>query len=136
MIQLTNLTDQTLQPGQSVTFDKVNFHSGCGECFNSQLPTSIKLCAKCGIYDVEFHGNVTSTVAGDAVQLSLTVAGSPLLGTAMDAKPVAVGDLWNVSAGTFVRDCCGDANRVSVTNTGTTPITVAANSSFRASRRS
>lgn len=35
MIKLTNLTAQTVQPGQSVTFSTIVKRSGCAECFAS-----------------------------------------------------------------------------------------------------
>lgn len=130
MIELSNSTALTIPAGGMVTFDRVLLNSGCRECFNRMVPTSVKLRGK-GLYDIEFHGNITSTVAGDALVLSIAVGGSPLVQTTMNATPAAVGDLVNVSAGTYLRNCCCDLDRISVMNTGTTPITLAANSSFR-----
>lgn len=130
MIELSNLTAQTIPAGGSVTFDRVLLDSGCRECFNSMVPTSVKLRGR-GIFDVEFHGNISSTTAGDAVQLSLAIGGAPMVQTTMNATPAAVGDLVNVSAGTYLRNCCSDLDRISVVNTGTTTLTLAPNSSFR-----
>lgn len=130
MIELTNTTALTIPAGGMVAFDKVLLDSGCRECFNSMVPTSVKLRGR-GIYDIEFHGNVTSTTAGDTVQLAIAVGGSPLVQTAMNATPAAAGDLVNVSAGTYLRNCCCDLDRISIMNTGTTPVTLAPNSSFR-----
>lgn len=130
MIELSNTLAQTIPVGGSVTFDKVLLDSGCRECFNTMVPTSVKLRGR-GIYDIEFHGNVTSTVAGDTVQLAIAVGGTAMPQTAMNATPAAVGDLVNVSAGTYLRNCCCDLDRISVINSGTTPITLAPNSSFR-----
>lgn len=130
MIELSNSTAVTIPAGGMVTFDKVLLRSGCRECFNSMVPTSVKLRGK-GIYDIEFHGNITSTTAGDALILAVAVGGSPLVQTTMNATPAAAGDLVNVSAGTYLRNCCCDLDRISVMNIGTTPITLAANSSFR-----
>lgn len=133
MIELTNLTAQTLQPGQAVAFNFKLLHTGRGECYNTMIPTSVKLCGN-GIYDVEFHGNITGAT-GAVLQLAVAIAGQPLPQTAMNASPAAEGTLVNVSAGTWIKDCCCDADRVSVVNSGTTPITIAPNSSFRVSRR-
>lgn len=130
MIELSNTTAQTIPVGGVVTFDKVLLHSGNRECYQAMVPTSVKLRGR-GIYDIEFHGNITSTTAGDTVQLSVAVGGSPLVQTAMNATPAAAGDLVNVSAGTYLRNCCCDLDRISVINTGTTPVTLAPNSSFR-----
>lgn len=130
MIELSNSTAQTIPAGGSVTFDRVLLHSGCRECHNPMVPTSVKLRGK-GIYDVEFHGNITSATAGDVLQLAIAVADSALPQTAMNATPAAAGTLVNVSAGTYLRNCCCDLDRVSVRNTGTTPVVLAPNSSFR-----
>lgn len=135
MLELSNLTAQEIQPGQAVTFDKVLLRSGCGECFNSMVPKSAKLRAQ-GIYDIEFHGNITGATAATAVQLAIAVGGQSLPQTVMNATPAAAGDLVNVSAGTYLRNCCCDLDRVSVINSGTTVLTLAPNSSFRIARRS
>lgn len=130
MIELTNTTAQTIPVGGMVTFDKVLLKSGCDVCYNSMVPTSVKLRDK-NIYDIEFHGNITSATAGDVLQIAVSVGGSPLPQTAMNATPAAAGTLVNVSAGTYLRNCCCDLDRVSVMNTGTTPVVIAPNSSFR-----
>lgn len=130
MIELSNTLAQTIQPGGSVTFDKVRYQSrrGC-ECFNEQVPTSVKLCAN-GVYELHFSGNVTASAATTAVQLALAIGNQPLPQTAMNAKPAAAGDLWNISTATLYHNTCCDVDRVSVVNTGTAPVTLAPNSSF------
>lgn len=136
MIQVSNATTQTLQPGQFLRFDKANpFHTGCGECFNSQLPTSVKLKSGCGgVYEIQFSGNITSTPAA-AVQIALAVEGQPLTETAMNATPGAAGALVNVNTGTFFRVCCSDLDRIGVMNTGTTAVTIAQNANMRVARK-
>lgn len=131
MIELTNTTAQTIPVGGSVTFDKVLAKSGCDVCYNAQVPTSVKLRNKT-IYDIEFNGNITSVAAGNTLQLAIAVGtNSPLVQTAMNATPAAAGTLINVSAGTYLQNCCCDLDRVRVINTGTTPVVLAPNSSFR-----
>lgn len=136
MIEVSNLTAQTLTAGQAVTFDKVIHHTGSCECWNAQLPTSVKLRAGRGsIYEVQFSGNVTASAAATPVQLSISIGGSPLVETRMDATPAAAGDLWNVSTGTYIfMGCCEDLDRISVVNTGTNPVTLAPNSNLRIRR--
>lgn len=131
MIELKNSATQTIQPGQAISFDTVLLRSGCAECYNRQLPTSVKLKGGCGsVYELHFNGNITSEAAGDALQLAMAVSGSALTETAMNAAPAAAGTLVNVSTSTLLKLCCSDLNRVSVINTGTTPIVVAQNSNF------
>lgn len=136
MIELTNLTTQTIPVGGAITFDKVVRHTGCGECFNSLVPTSVKLRASCGTYDIEFSANVTNEAAGLPVQLAIAAGGTQIPTTARNAVPAAAGDLWGISMGTYYANCCGDLSRISVINTGPNPVVVAPNSSLRIARRS
>lgn len=136
MIEVSNLTAQTLQPGQAVTFDRIVLRTAYGaECFNAQVPTSIKLCAK-GIYELHFNGNVTSPTAGAAVQLAMAVNNSPLVETAMNEVITAANNLKNVSTSTLFRNGCCDLDRISIINTGSVPVTLAPNSNFYVTRRS
>ena len=130
MIELSNSQAQTIQPGGSVTFDRVKLHTGCGECYNNEIPNSVKLCGNNGVYELSFSGNITSSTAGATLQLAMAAAGMPLIDTAMNAVPSAVGDLWNIHTSTLFRNSCCDASRISIVNTGATPVTLAPNSSF------
>lgn len=141
MIELTNSTAQTLQPGQALTFDAIPLlKTGCNECFNKLLPTSVKLRSSgCNpIYNVEFHANITSNAAATPVELSLAIANTALLGTSMDATPAAAGDAVNVSAGKYIPVGCCECNldRVSVINSGTNPVVVNPGSLLRIGRKS
>lgn len=135
MIVLSNLTAVTIQPGQAVPFNKLIQKSGCGECWNPQLPNSIKLKAHGGIYSLGFSGNVTSPTAGAALQLAIAVAGQPLVETAMNSTPATANALNNISTETRFAGCCADLDRVTVINTGTVPVTLAPNSAFVVDRR-
>lgn len=140
MIKLITTTTQTVPPGGAITFDKVVFHSGCGECFMSDIPTSVRLRGGCGsIYAIHMGGNVTNETAALPVQLAIGIGGSigtAIAGTARSAVPAAAGDLWGIEAYTPLRVCCNDLNRISVINTGTNPVVVAPNYSLSIGRRS
>ena len=133
MILLSNSTEQTLTPGQSITFDTVILHSGCGECHRKNS-SSIKMRAN-GIYEVHFNGNISSNAAGP-VELTIELGGEPLNETLMQSTVGTPGDFESVSATTLVRNCCGDFDRVTVTNTGTSDVIVNANSAFFVKRLS
>lgn len=135
MLVLSNLTAQTIQPGQFVTFDKVVTKTGNCECYNSQLPQSAKLNAQGGVYSLGFSGNITSTTVPAALQLAITVGGQPLVETAMNSAPEAANDLNNISTETRFRNCCSDLDRVGVINSGTVEVTLSPNSSFVIDRR-
>lgn len=136
MIQVSNTLEQTLAPGQALSFDKITLRTkNSRECFNAQAPTSVKLCGT-GIYDLTYSGNITGATAAAPVQLSIAVGGSPLIDTAMNSVPATAGDLNNVHTEKGLRVCCCDLNRVSIVNTGTNPVTVAANSNLLIKRYS
>lgn len=134
MLVLSNINAQLLQPGQSITFDKVILDCGYGECFNSQSPKSAKLCAK-GVYALSFSGNVTSGTVGDQLQLAIAVGNQPLIYSAMNATVSTANGLENISTEIRYRNCCCDMDRVSIINTGAVPVTIAPNSAFVIDRR-
>lgn len=125
MISLSNTAAQTLTPGQSLIFDNVIVKSGCAECHRANT-ASIKFCARNAraIYEVHFSGNVTNGTAAAPVQLSLALSGDVLPGTTMISTPSAANAVNNVSAIAVVRNNCCDYDRITVTNTGTTDVTV------------
>lgn len=131
MLVLSNTTAQTLAPGESIVFDDVILRSGCGECHRANT-SSVKLRAT-GVYAVSFSGNIGGVAAG-AAQLSIQLGGSTLPETTMITTTAAAGDLNNVSTETRVKNCCGDYDRIVVTNTGTADITVGANTALVVNR--
>ena len=128
MIQLSNSTAQTLAPGQSLTFDSVLLKSGCAETprANSSIVT---LRATCGIYEIHFTGNVSAPSASP-VQLALQLDGETLPETVMNEEITTPGVGQNVAAATLIRTGCGCCGRVGVVNTGTTTLSVIANTSL------
>ena len=135
MIVLSNLTAQTIQPGQAVTFDKLDLKSGRCECWNPQIPKTVKLRAQ-GIYSLGFSGNVASPTAGAAMQLAIAVGGQPLVETAMNSTPSTANVLNNISTETRFENRCCDMDRLSVINTGAVPVVLAPNSAFVIERKS
>lgn len=131
MIVLSNSDTLTLAPGDSVTFDLTVLHTGCAEC-HREGSSSIKLKNQ-GIYELMFHANIGATAVGTAA-LQMEVGGEALPETSMIATVDTVGALYNVSAATLLKNCCGDYDRVTVTNVGTTSVVVSPNSSFIAKR--
>lgn len=135
MLVVSNLTAQTIQPGQAVTFDTRIFKSGNCECWTKQLPKSVKLRARNAVYSIGFSGNVASPTAGAALQLAIAIGGQPLIETAMNSTPSAANVLNNISTETRFGGCCEDLDRVSVINTGAVPVVLAPNSALVIDRR-
>lgn len=123
MIELSNTNAQVLAAGQSVIFDTVLLHTGCGECHRPNSG-AVNLAQKNGIYEVSFNANIGATAAGDG-QLAITLDGSPLQETTGKVVTATAGDLQNISGNTFVKTCCcNTANTILLTNTGTTEINI------------
>lgn len=114
--------------GQSITFDKVLLKTGCAECHRANTG-SVKMRAN-GIYEASFAGNISGAVAGTPVQLAFQLGGATMPETTMVATPGAANASNNVATSTLIKNCCGDYDRITVTNTGTADVTVAANSAF------
>lgn len=114
--------------GQSITFDKVLLKTGCAECHRENTG-SVKMRAN-GIYEVSFAGNISGAVAGTPVQLAFQLGGVTMPETTMVSTPGAANASNNVATSTLIKNCCGDYDRITVTNTGTADVTVAANSAF------
>lgn len=126
MVVLSNTTEQTLLPGQSLTFNLLKAHSGCGECARSGGPLGLKYA---GTYMISFHGNVTGATAALPVELSISVGGAPLSETEMIYTPAAANAVGNVGTLTYFQTC-GSGNNVTVTNTGENPIIVSPNTAL------
>lgn len=126
MVVLSNTTEQTLQPGQSLTFDKLISHSGCGECARSGGPVALRFS---GIYRLTFHGNITGATAALPVELSISVGGAPLAETKMIYTPAAANAVGNVGTETYVPTCAA-GNNITLTNTGENPIIISANTAL------
>lgn len=123
MINLSNTTAQTLAAGQSITFDLVPIHTGCCEC-HREGSSLVSIKGQRSIFDIDFSANIGATAQGVA-QISVMLDGEALREGTMISTTAAAGDLNNVSvSGIKVRNCGCNCSRISVTNTGTTEITV------------
>ena len=138
MIVLSNINPVTLQPGQSMPFDQVIFQSRNGAEFHRIGTGSVGLCASGGVYGLKFSGNIavpTGETVGP-IQLQLAASADVLPETVMISTPAAVEQFNNVSTQTLFRNgCCCGKDTITVVNSGTTPLTIGAGSSFVVGRR-
>lgn len=131
MIVLSNSTAQTIQPGAAAVFDLCKLHTGCGE-FHRTGSGSVRL--RCGVYAIEFTGNVGGATATQP-NLAIAVDGDKLLETTMTETIALDTDVHNVHASTkFCNKFSGTS--VTVVNTGTTPVVLAANPALVIKRES
>ena len=128
MVLLSNTTEQVLQPGQSITFDQLRAWSGNGECARSGGPIGLRFPG--ATYRIFFKGLVTGATAAAPVQLAIALGGAALAETTMIETPATTGAVGTVAAETYVRTCGSSGNTITVTNTGTNPITVEPNSTI------
>lgn len=131
MIVLSNSALQTIAPGQTVNFDVVSLHTGNAEFHRNGFP-SIKLRCK-GIYEVNFSANITNESTG-SVQLAIALDGTPIPQSVMISTPDTAGDTNNIAKTILVQNCCGCA-QLTVTNNGTTTVTLEPNSVFYVARK-
>lgn len=132
MLELTNTTAQTIDPGRSLTFDSVILKSGCAEAHRAGSGI-VTLRAGCAIYEVHFSANISGTAAGP-VQLAIALDGEPLAETTMVETVAAAGDLYNVATSTLIKTGCGCCGRVTVTNNGLSVVVVGPNPAFYVKR--
>lgn len=132
MIKLTNLTAQTVQPGESVTFSTIMRRSGCAECF--RLGTgSVKLCKRPATYEAYFQANVTTETVGIA-QLSFALSGDVLSESTVVRQITTANAFDSISLQDLISVNCCDFDRITVTNTGTIPVVISTNPLFYVKR--
>lgn len=125
MIKLTNLTAQTVQPGQSVTFSTIVKRSGCAEYF--RLGTgSVKLCKRPACYEAFFQANVTTEAVGVA-QLSFAIGGDTLPESTMVRQITTANAFDSITISDLISVNCCDFDRLTVTNTGAVPVVISTN---------
>lgn len=130
MLELSTNAVQTLAPGQALAFDRTIIGSNCGCCHRNGSSTVKMLNG--GTHKVIFHANVAVptgvTPPNSGIQLQIALSGSPLPESRMTVTPSAAGWFFNV-ASTIVEKMCKCSktfDTVTVVNTGTTNIDVAA----------
>lgn len=124
MVIYSNAAEQVLAPGQSLTLTKI---SGCTcNCSVNPIPGA-KITGK-GNFVVSFTGNISSATAAAPVELSIAIDGVAVPTSRMVSTPSAADAFNSVSAVTgFSGSACCLGTDITVVNTGTNPVTVAAN---------
>jgi hypothetical protein len=125
MISLSNTSEQTISAGQTLTFNTVLVKSGCAECHRRNTG-SVKLCARNGMYEINFSANITAASA-TPIQLSLAIGGDILPETTMVYTPATANAVGNISTTDIIRNNCCDYDRITVVNNGTVDVIVSAN---------
>lgn len=130
MLELSTNAVQTLAPGQALAFDRTIIGSNCGCCHRNGSSTVKMLNG--GTHKVTFHANIAVptgvTPPTTGIQLQIALSGSPLPEGRMTVTPGAAGQFFNVSSAIAEKMCkCSKSfDTVTIVNTGTTSVDVAA----------
>lgn len=124
MIVLTTTTDLTIPVGGTINFDNVVLNTGC-RCWHRSNSSIARIVGK-GNFLISFHANIGSDTALTDAIVTVRDTGEPIPGMTLNSVTATGGDVYNVSGTTIIHNCCGDYGRISVANTGTTPINVGA----------
>lgn len=126
MLAVYTSAEQTVEPGQSVVFDRKSISTGCGEKLGAYPLNAVPAMAHCGVYLIGFNANVGGSTAAAPVELTVSVDGIAYPNAVINSTPAAVGDLNHVSGVWPVQNCGGCCGRVTLVNTGDNPIVIAA----------
>lgn len=139
MIELSNSTTQTIEPGGTALFNLVIAKTGCDTCHRVgsglvQLVGRSNSCCNPPRYTLNYSGNLGGG-AGTQANIALAINGEPLNETVRVAPITADTDVFPFAATTNVATCGATGDTVTVKNIGTTPITLS-NPVFRIARYS
>lgn len=135
MLTLTNTTEQILEPGESITFDRVLLHTGCCPRAERHRPESANVELVNGkIFNIDFSANIAGEAAG-AIQLAVFVEGEAISTSTMISTPAAANELNNVARPGLKIRRIGCSDTISVRNNGTTNIILPARSAYLSIRR-
>lgn len=126
IVELTNNAAQTVAVGDTVIFNTKLFSSGSCGCCCSRNGRFARL-TKGGPYRISISANITTGTAGATAQLTVNAGGEPLPEMVLRAVSTAAGDNYTVSRSTIYPNCCKEVTHITVTNTGTVPVVIAAN---------
>lgn len=125
MIKVTNLVNQVVAPGQTVTFSTIMRKSGRAECFREGAGI-VKLCCTPATYEVHFGANITANEEG-FIQLAFALEGDPLPESLAGMTVATAGAVNHICISDLVNNTCCDFDKISVKNVGTIPVVVYAN---------
>lgn len=133
MAEYTNVTEQTVNPGEAIIFTNtivpccygmVRHNDGTG---NFLLSGRTNNCRN-ALYLCDFGCNVAlpegGTVGADSISVSIAIDGTVLPATTMLASPTATEAYINISRATNIPIWKGCCQNVSITNNSTQPILV------------
>lgn len=125
MTELTNSAAITLPAGATAVFDSEFLSQRCNDCTTcSKNGTGvIKMCCG-GVFEVRFTGNIGVSAATGLAQLAIRIDGTDYPQGQIRSETATAGNLNSVERTFYISNCSCDCSRVSLVNTGTTPVTI------------
>lgn len=125
MINSTSITDQVVNANNNVLFPNTLVRTCSANCkgwLNHTAGSGLFQITKPGLYEIQFNGNVASTVAG-VINLAMRSNGEILQGSQMNTTNVA-NNIYNVSANRLVRVCGNGSTTITISNVGANAVAV------------
>lgn len=127
MIDSTSITDQIVNSNNNVLFPNTLVRTCSANCncrgwLNHTAGSGLFQITKSGIYEIQFNGNVASTVAGE-INLAMRSNGEILQGSQMNVTNVA-NNVYNVSANRLIRVCDNSSTTITISNVGANGVAV------------
>lgn len=121
----TNINDQIVNANSNILFANTlvqTCSANCNGWLNHTAGSGLFQITKPGIYEVQFNGNVASTVAG-TINLAMRSNGEILQGSQMNTTNVA-NNVYNVSANRLIRVCGNGSTTITISNVGANAVAV------------
>lgn len=125
MINSNSITDQIVNSNNNVLFANTlvrTCSANCNGWLNHTAGSGLFQITKSGLYEIQFNGNVASTVAG-TINLAMRANGEILQGSQMNTTNVA-NNIYNVSANRLVRVCGNGSTTITISNVGANAVAI------------
>lgn len=125
MKDTTNIVDQIVNANNNILFANTQVQTCSANCngwLNHTSGSGLFQITKPGIYEIQFNGNVASTVAG-TINLAMRSNGEILQGSQMNVTNVA-NNVYNVSANRLVRVCGNGSTTITISNVGANAVAI------------
>lgn len=116
LIELTNNTAQTIVSGSPLVLGNISRRVGMFTDYSA--PSTVITLRECGVYEIEFKVNATSTVATQPVEITMFIDGVSQPETLATTVIATVGDTSTLNTHKKIRVfACSDSS-ISFVNTG------------------
>lgn len=124
MLNVINIPEQIIQPGQNVLFSDTRIKTACKRIKHDD-GSGLFTFREDGLYNVFFQAVLVATTAAELAQLAIKVDGETVQSAVASQTLTAIGDNASVSLFVPIKMCCdGCCARVAIENIGAAALTV------------